>query len=108
MKRRRFTNTALPVFSGAECWFQHFHIVQAIVEKWACPGNGSIEINPLEHPGVITNSCVIRKLVEWEPLEHPVPSVTLCWGSEPPIADVQEEPEEGEAIVVGAVGSATF
>ena len=26
MKRRRFTNTALPVFSGAECWFQHFHI----------------------------------------------------------------------------------
>ena len=31
MKRRRFTNTALPVFSGAECWFQHFHIVQAIV-----------------------------------------------------------------------------
>ena len=33
MRRRRFTNTALPVFSGAECWFQHFHIVQAIV-KW--------------------------------------------------------------------------
>ena len=29
MKRRCFTNTALPVFSGAECWFQHFHIVQA-------------------------------------------------------------------------------
>ena len=27
MKRRRFTNTALPVFSGAEGWFQHFHIV---------------------------------------------------------------------------------
>ena len=22
MKRRRFMNTALPVFSGAECWFQ--------------------------------------------------------------------------------------
>ena len=32
MKHRRFTNTALPVFSGAECWFQHFHIVQAIVK----------------------------------------------------------------------------
>ena len=32
MKRRRFTNTALPVFSGAECWFQHFHIVQATVK----------------------------------------------------------------------------
>ena len=33
IKRRRFTNTALPVFSGAECWFQHFHIVQAIVKS---------------------------------------------------------------------------
>ena len=33
MKRRRFTNTALPVFSGVECWFQHFHIVQAIVKS---------------------------------------------------------------------------
>ena len=33
MKRRRFTNTALPGFSGAECWFQHFHIVQAIVKS---------------------------------------------------------------------------
>ena len=33
MKRRRFTNTALPVFSGAECWFQHFHMVQAIVKS---------------------------------------------------------------------------
>ena len=33
MKRRRFTNTALPVFSGTECWFQHFHIVQAIVKS---------------------------------------------------------------------------
>ena len=37
MKRRRFTNTALPVFSGAECWFQHFHIVQAIVKSNGCP-----------------------------------------------------------------------
>ena len=33
-------------------------------------------------------------------------SVTLCRGSEPSIADVQEQPEEGEAIMVGAVGSA--
>ena len=33
MKRRRFTNTALPIFSGAECWFQHFHIIQAIIKS---------------------------------------------------------------------------
>ena len=37
MKRRRFTNTALPVFSGAECWFHHFHIVQAIVKSNGWP-----------------------------------------------------------------------
>ena len=55
------------------------------VEKWAGPGSGSIEISPLEHP---------------------VQSVTPCWGSEPPTADVREEPEEGEAIMVGAVRSA--
>ena len=63
------------------------------VEMWAGPGNGSIE-----HPGVITNSAPIRKLVEWEPLEHSVPSVIPCWGSEPPIADVHEEPEEGKQL----------
>ena len=32
MENRRFTNTALPVFSGAESWYQHLHIVQAIVK----------------------------------------------------------------------------
>ena len=37
MKGRRFTNTALPVFSGAECWFQHFHVVQAIVKSNGWP-----------------------------------------------------------------------
>ena len=37
MKHRRFTNTALPVFSGAECWFQHSHIVQAIVKSNGWP-----------------------------------------------------------------------
>ena len=37
MKRRRFTNTALPSFSSAECWFQHFHIVQAIVKSNGWP-----------------------------------------------------------------------
>ena len=61
---------------------------------------------PLEHSGVITRSASFRKLSGREPLEHSVPSVTPCRGSEPSIADVQEQPEEGEAIVVGAVGSA--
>ena len=37
MENRRFTNTALPVFSGAECWYQHFHIVQAIIKSNGWP-----------------------------------------------------------------------
>ena len=37
MENRRFTNTALPVFSGAECWYQHIHIVQAIVNSNSWP-----------------------------------------------------------------------
>ena len=76
------------------------------VENWAGTSNGSLEISPLEDPGGITKSDPIHKLVGWEPLERPVSSVTLCWDNEPAIDDVQEEPEEWEAIVVGAVGSA--
>ena len=37
MEHRRFTNTALPVFSGAESWHQHSHIVQAIVKSNGWP-----------------------------------------------------------------------
>ena len=37
MEHRRFTNTALPVFSGAECWYQHSHIVEAIVKSNGWP-----------------------------------------------------------------------
>ena len=33
MKNRKFTNTAIPVFSGTEGWYQHIHIVQAIVKS---------------------------------------------------------------------------
>ena len=33
MENRRFTNTALPIFSGTEGWYQHIHIVQAIVKS---------------------------------------------------------------------------
>ena len=70
------------------------------VEKWTRPCNRPTEIRPLEHLDVITRSASFRKLGGREPLEHSVPSVTPCRGSEPSIA------EEEEVIVVGAVGSA--
>ena len=72
------------------------------VEKWAGPRNGPTEIRLLEHLGIITRSVSFRKLTGREPLEHSVPSVTLCRGNEPSIADVQEQSEEGEAIVGGS------
>ena len=37
MENRKFTNTALPVFSGAEGWYQHIHIVQAIIKSNGWP-----------------------------------------------------------------------
>ena len=37
MENRKFTNTALPVFSGTEGWYQHIHIVQAIVKSNGWP-----------------------------------------------------------------------
>ena len=39
-------------------------------------------------------------------MEHSAPSGTPNGGSEPLNTDVQEETENGEAIIVGAVGSA--
>ena len=37
MENRRFTDTELPVFSGVEGWYQHIHIVQAIVKSNGWP-----------------------------------------------------------------------
>ena len=37
MENRKFTNTALPVFSGTEGWYKHIHIVQAIVKSNGWP-----------------------------------------------------------------------
>ena len=37
MESRIFTDTALPAFSGVEGWYQHIHIVQAIVKSNGWP-----------------------------------------------------------------------
>ena len=91
------------------------------VEKWVCPRDGPAECrfiapeedvgsHPLEHSGVEkwvyprdgpARSASCWKLTGRELLEH-----SPCRGSKQSITDVQEQPEEGEAIVVGAVGSA--
>ena len=76
------------------------------VVEWAGVSDGLRKRSPPESFEICTDPAPVRKAVDEEPLEHLVPSGTPSRGSEPLNADVQEETEEGEAIIVGAVGSA--
>ena len=76
------------------------------VVEWAGVSDGFRKRSPPESSEICTDPALIRKAVEEEPLEHSVPSGNPSGGSEPLNTDVQEETEEGEAIIVGAVGSA--
>ena len=76
------------------------------VVEWAGVSDGLRKRSPPESSEICTDPAPIRKAVEEEPLEHSVPSGNPSRGSEPLNTDVQEETEEGEAIIVGAVGSA--
>ena len=76
------------------------------VVEWAGVSNGLRERSPPESFEICTDPAPVWKAVEEEPLEHSVPSGTPSRGSEPLNTAVQEETEEGEAIIVGAVGSA--
>ena len=76
------------------------------VVEWPGVSDGLRKRSPPESFEICTDPAPVRKAVEEEPLEHSVPSGTPSRGSEPLNTDVQEETEEGEAIIVGAVGSA--
>ena len=76
------------------------------VVEWAGVSDGLRKRSPPESFEICTDPAPVRKAVEEEPLEHSVPSGTPSIGSEQLNTDVQEETEEGEAIIVEAVGSA--
>ena len=76
------------------------------VVEWAAVSDGLRKRSPPESFEICTDPAPVRKAVNEEPLEHSVPSRTPSTGSEPLNTDVQEETEEGKAIIVGAVGSA--
>ena len=66
MKRRLITNSALPVFSGAECWFQHFHIVQAIVKSNGWPEE-TVALQLFAHlKGEALNVALLLTREKWE------------------------------------------
>ena len=58
MKNRKFTNTAIPVFSGTEGWYQHLHIVQAIVKSngWPEENRGAAVVCAFERGGAECSS----------------------------------------------------
>ena len=105
------------------------------VKKGGRPKNGRTTIDctaqeveivshPLEHSGVVegadvsdglkkrhlpeiyTDPAPVRKASEEEPMEYSAPSGTPNEGSEPLNTDCPGDTEDGEAIIVGAVGSA--
>ena len=76
------------------------------VVEWAGVSDGLKKRSPPESFEICTDPAPVRKALEEEPLEHSVPSGTPNGWSKPRNTDVQEETEDGEAIIVDAVGSA--
>ena len=72
------------------------------VEEWA----GSSDGLKKRRPPSCFDPAPVRKTLEEEPMEHSAPGGNPNEESEPLNTDVSEETEDGEAIIVGAVGSA--
>ena len=94
-----------------DCTAQEEEIVSHPLEhsgvvEWAGVSDGLKKRSPPESFEICTDPAPVRKALEEEPMEHSAPSGTPNGGSEPLNTDVQEETEDGEAIIVGAVGSA--
>ena len=94
-----------------DCTAQEEEIVshpleQSGVVEWAGISDGLKKRSPPESFEICTDPAPVRKALEEEPMEHSAPSRTPNEGSELLNTDVPEETEDGEAIIVGAVGSA--
>ena len=66
MKNRKFTNTAIPVFSGTEGWYQHIHIVQAIVKSNGWPEETAALQLFVHLKGEALNVALLLAKKEWE------------------------------------------
>ena len=76
------------------------------VVEWAGFSEGLKKRSPPESFEICTDPAPVRKALEEEPMEHSAPSGNPNEGSKPLNTDVPEETEDGEVIIVGAVGSA--
>ena len=66
MENRKFTNTELPLFSGTEGWYQHIHIVQAIVKSNGWPDETAALQLFVHLKGEALNVALILTKEEWE------------------------------------------
>ena len=94
-----------------DCTAQEEEIVSHLLEhsgvvEWADISDGLKKRSQPESFEICTDPAPVRKALEEELMEHSAPSGTPNEGSEPLNTDVPEETEDGEAIIVGAVGSA--
>ena len=95
----------------SDCTFQEEEIVSHPLEhsgvvEWAGSSDGWKKRRPPNCFEKCTDPAPVRKTLEEEPMENSAPGGNPNEGSEPLNTDVSEETEDGEAIVVGAVGSA--
>ena len=94
-----------------DCTAQEVEIVSHPLEhsgvvEWAGVSDGLKKRNPPESLEICTDPAPVRKALEEEPIENLAPNGTPNEGSKPLNTDCPEDTEDGEAIIVGAVGSA--
>ena len=94
-----------------DCTAQEEEIVSHPLEhsgvvEWAGISEGLKKRRPPDCFEICTDPAPVRKTLEEEPMEHSAPGRNPIEGSKPLNTDVPEETEDGEAIIVGAVGLA--
>ena len=94
-----------------DCTAQEVEIVSHLLEhsgvvEGAGVSDGLKKRNLPESLEIYTDPAPVRKALEEEPIEHSAPSGTPNEGCEPLNTDCPGDTEDGEAIIVGAVGSA--
>ena len=95
----------------SDCTAQEEEIVSHPVEhsgvvEWTGISESWKKRRPPDCFEICTDPAPVRKTLEEELMEHSAPAGNTNEWSEPLNTDVPEETEDGEAIIVGAVGSA--
>ena len=93
------------VMTESDCASQEEEIVSHQLEhvEWTGISESRKKRTPPDRFEICTDAAPVWKTLEEEP-EHSAPAGNPNEGNEPVNTDVPEETEDGEAIIVGAVG----